>query len=79
MGKRANPAVIGGFIVGAVALCIIGVLLFGRLRLLTDKQSFVLYFDSSVDGLNIGAPVDFQGGADRLGYRHQGTICDRQR
>ena len=61
MGKRANPAVIGGFIVGAVVLCIIGVLLFGRLRLLTDKQSFVLYFDSSVDGLNIGAPVDFQG------------------
>ena len=29
MGKKANPAVIGGFVVGAVALLVVGVLVFG--------------------------------------------------
>jgi len=61
MGKRIKPAAIGGFIVGAVVLIIVGILLFGRLQLLTDKRSFVLYFEGSVKGLNVGAPVDFQG------------------
>jgi phospholipid/cholesterol/gamma-HCH transport system substrate-binding protein len=61
MGKRINPAAIGGFIVGAVLLIIVGILLFGRLQLLTEKGSFVLYFEGSVKGLDVGAPVDFQG------------------
>jgi paraquat-inducible protein B len=61
MGKRANPTLIGAFIVGAVALIIIGLLLFGRGRFFSDTRTFVLYFDGSVKGLNVGAPVDFQG------------------
>ncbi len=61
MGKRANPAMIGAFIVGAVALIVIGLLVFGRGRFFADTQKFVLYFDGSVKGLNVGAPVDFQG------------------
>jgi paraquat-inducible protein B len=61
MGKRANPAVIGAFIVGAVALIVIALLVFGRGHFFTETQQFVLYFDGSVKGLNVGAPVDFQG------------------
>jgi len=61
MGKRANPTVIGAFIVGAVALIVIGLLIFGRGRFFADTRKFVLYFDGSVKGLNVGAPVDFQG------------------
>jgi paraquat-inducible protein B len=61
MGKRANPTVIGAFIVGAVALIVIGLLVFGRGRFFADTRKFVLYFDGSVKGLNVGAPVDFQG------------------
>jgi phospholipid/cholesterol/gamma-HCH transport system substrate-binding protein len=61
MRKRANPAVIGGFVVGAVALIVIGVLLFGRGRFLTERRTYVLYFDDSVEGLSVGAPVTFQG------------------
>jgi paraquat-inducible protein B len=61
MGKRANPTVIGAFIVGAVALIVIGLLVFGRGRFFTETRKFVLYFDGSVKGLNVGAPVDFQG------------------
>ena len=61
MAKRANPSLIGAFIVGAVALIVIGLLIFGRGRFFADTQKFVLYFDGSVKGLNVGAPVDFQG------------------
>jgi paraquat-inducible protein B len=61
MGRRANPTLIGAFIVGAAALIVIGLLVFGRGQFFTEKRTYVLYFDGSVKGLNIGAPVDFQG------------------
>jgi phospholipid/cholesterol/gamma-HCH transport system substrate-binding protein len=61
MRQRTNPAVIGGFVVGAVALIVIGVLLLGRGRFLTEQRTSVLYFDDSVEGLSVGAPVNFQG------------------
>jgi paraquat-inducible protein B len=61
MGKRINPAMIGGFIVGAVVLIIVGMLVFSRGQFLRDKRAFVMYFDESVKGLNVGAPVNFQG------------------
>jgi paraquat-inducible protein B len=61
MGRRANPTVIGAFIIGAVALIVIGLLIFGRSQFFSETRTFVLYFDGSVKGLNIGASVDFQG------------------
>jgi paraquat-inducible protein B len=60
MGRRANPTLIGAFIVGAVALIVIGLLVFGR-GLFSERQTYVMYFDGSVRGLNVGAPVEFQG------------------
>jgi phospholipid/cholesterol/gamma-HCH transport system substrate-binding protein len=59
--KRANPKLIGAFVVGAVALVVIGVLLLGGAKFLTEKRGFVAYFEGSVKGLNIGASVEFQG------------------
>lgn len=61
MGRRANPTVIGAFIIGAVALIVIGLLVLGRGHFFSETRTFVLYFDGSVKGLGIGAPVDFQG------------------
>ena len=61
MGRRANPAVIGAFIIGAVVLIVIGLLIFGRGHFFSETRTFVLYFDGSVRGLNVGATVDFQG------------------
>jgi paraquat-inducible protein B len=60
MRKRANPAVIGGFVVGAVALIVIGVLLLGGGRFLAERRTYVLYFDDSVEGLSVGAPLNFK-------------------
>jgi paraquat-inducible protein B len=59
--NRANPKLIGAFVVGAVAVVVIGVLLLGGAKFLTEKRTFVAYFEGSVKGLNIGGPVEFQG------------------
>jgi paraquat-inducible protein B len=61
MGRKANPALIGAFVVGAVALAVAGVLAFGSGRFFKRTTPFVLYFPGSVDGLAIGAPVKFKG------------------
>ncbi len=61
MSKQANKTVIGGFVVGAVALVVAGVLIFGSGRFLTEKQAYVMYFRGSVKGLNVGAPVVLRG------------------
>ena len=44
-----------------MALVVIGVLLLGGAKFLTEKRTFVAYFEGSVKGLNVGAPVEFQG------------------
>jgi phospholipid/cholesterol/gamma-HCH transport system substrate-binding protein len=59
--NRANPKLIGAFVVGAVALVVVGLLLLGGAEFLTEKRTFVAYFEGSVKGLNVGAPVEFQG------------------
>jgi paraquat-inducible protein B len=52
---------IGAFVLGAVALIVIAILVFGSGRLFRQTREFVLYFDNSVNGLRIGAPVKFKG------------------
>jgi paraquat-inducible protein B len=59
--NRANPKLIGAFVVGAVVLVVVGVLLLGGAEWLTEKRTFVAYFEGSVKGLTVGAPVEFQG------------------
>lgn len=61
MSKQANPKMIGAFVVGAAALILIGLLVFGGGQFLTEKRGFVLFFKGSVAGLNIGAPVNLRG------------------
>jgi paraquat-inducible protein B len=59
--KRANPAVIGGFIVGAVVLAMAGVMMFGSGKLFAGTIKCVMYFDGSIQGLYEGAAVNFRG------------------
>jgi len=61
MGKKANPAVVGGFVVGAVVLAVVAVALFGSGRLLRTTYPYVLFFTGDVNGLNVGAPVKLKG------------------
>ena len=61
MGRKANPVLIGAFVVGAIALGVVGIVVFGSGRLFADTTPFVMYFTGSVDGLNVGSPVKFKG------------------
>ena len=61
MSKQASPALIGGFFIGAVALIVAGVFIFGSGKFFTDTLPFVLYFEGNVNGLQVGAPVRLQG------------------
>jgi paraquat-inducible protein B len=59
--SKASPAVIGGFVIGAIALIVIGLLVFGGVNWFGTRNTYVAYFPGSVKGLQIGAPVDFRG------------------
>jgi paraquat-inducible protein B len=61
MAKQTSKTLIGGFVVGAVALIVAGVLIFGSGKFFQESNKYVLYFSGSLKGLNVGAPVLFQG------------------
>src|SRR5210317_1180199 len=61
MAKQANTTMIGGFVVVAVFILAASVVILGSGKLFQRTESFVLYFDSSIKGLNVGSPVLLQG------------------
>ena len=61
MSKKANPTVIGIFVMGALVLVLAGIVFIGSIQFLSHKEKFILYFDESVNGLEVGAPVKFKG------------------
>ena len=61
MSRQASKTLIGGFVVGAVALAVAGILVFGSGRFLKQTFRFVTYFEGSVKGLKIGSSVVFRG------------------
>jgi paraquat-inducible protein B len=61
VSERANPTLIGAFLLGAIALVITGLMVFGGGQFFTEKMTYVAYFPETVSGLNDGAPVNFRG------------------
>ncbi len=61
MTKKANPKLIGAFVLGAVALLAAGLMIFGSGRFFQPRRNYVLFFQADVKGLNIGAPVTLKG------------------
>lgn len=61
MSRRANPVVIGGFVIGAVVLLVVGIMAFGSGVLFRNTTTYVMYFGGDVSGLRVGAPVTFRG------------------
>jgi paraquat-inducible protein B len=61
MAKQANRMMIGGFVVIAVAILAISAVIFGSGDFFKKKNFYVLFFDGSVKGLDVGAPVLFRG------------------
>ena len=61
MTKKANPKLIGAFVVGAVALTFIAVAIFGSGKFFKERHRYVLFFPGSLKGLTVGAPVTLEG------------------
>jgi paraquat-inducible protein B len=61
MSKQANKTAIGAFVVVALALGVAAIVVFGSGKFFVKKEEYVAYFQGSVKGLNVGAPVVFRG------------------
>lgn len=61
MAKQSFKTAVGAFVIGGLTLLVAGIILLGGGRMFSDDIEYVLYFDGSVSGLNIGAPVVFRG------------------
>jgi paraquat-inducible protein B len=59
--RRANKTKIGIFVVGAVTLLVAAILIFGSGALFSKSDKYIVFFDGSVKGLSVGAPVIFRG------------------
>ena len=60
MSRRANPTVIGAFVLGAAAIAVLAVIVLGGGRFFQRSVTFVMAF-SEVSGLSVGAPVMVKG------------------
>jgi len=61
LSRKANPKLIGGFVLGAIGILVVGLLTFGSGKVFQETRPGVMFFTESVAGLNAGAPVTFQG------------------
>ncbi len=61
MSKPANKTLIGIFVAGAVALAVVAVVVLGSGKFFKPTLKYVMFFDGSVKGLSVGAPVVFRG------------------
>jgi paraquat-inducible protein B len=61
MKTRISPTLIGVFVIGALAILVVAVVGLGSGKWFRKTYEFVLYFQGSVNGLNVGAPVKYKG------------------
>ncbi len=61
MRNKANPALLGAFVVGGVLLLLAGLIAAAGASLFTRRDRVVMLFDGSTYGLQVGAPVVFRG------------------
>ncbi len=58
---KRNALLVGGFVVAALILIVAGLVTLGGADLFAKRQKAVVYFQGSVRGLYVGAPVTFRG------------------
>ena len=61
MSRPVSRSLIGSFVLGSVVLLVAAVVLFGSRTWFTKVDRNVLFFQGSVKGLRVGAPVMFRG------------------
>jgi paraquat-inducible protein B len=61
MPNRSHATAIGVFVIGAMAIVVAAIVTLGSGRLFRETATWVCYFDGSVEGLELGAPVKARG------------------
>jgi len=61
MSRKANPTLIGAFVLGALALTVVTTLLLAGGSWFGERHQHVMYFEGAAQGLQVGAPVMFLG------------------
>ena len=61
MSRTVNPVAVGAFVVGTLLLALFLAIFFGGGSWWSARERFVLIYDSSIKGLNVGAPVTIKG------------------
>jgi paraquat-inducible protein B len=58
---KVSPAVVGLFVLGAFVLGLVALFSFGGINFFSRPERFVVYFDESIHGLDLGSPVKLRG------------------
>jgi paraquat-inducible protein B len=61
LSRKTHSTLIGGFVLGALGLALAAIFLLAGGDLWQKKTRYVMYFEGSVYGLKVGAPVVFRG------------------
>ncbi|HEX3035976.1 MAG TPA: MlaD family protein [Thermodesulfobacteriota bacterium] len=61
MSRKASYFKIGVFVIVGFVIVVIGIVVFGAGKFFREKATIETYFDQSVQGLEVGAPLKFQG------------------
>lgn len=61
MSRSANPIAVGAFVLGMLVLAFLLVLFFTGSSWFSKRDHYTLVYDTSIKGLNIGAPVTLKG------------------
>ena len=61
MAKQVSKTVIGVFVVSSIAMLIAGVIIFGSGEMFKKTVKYVMFFEDSIKGLSVGAPVIWHG------------------
>jgi paraquat-inducible protein B len=61
MSTKANPAIIGGFVILAIIIAVAGIVGLGSGRFFKESTQYIVYFDGDLSGLDVGAPVTYRG------------------
>lgn len=61
MKTKVSPTIVGAFVIGAMVLGVVALFAFGGINFFAKPQRFVVFFDESVHGLDLGSQVKLRG------------------
>ena len=61
MNRLTHPKIIGAFVTASIVVCVALIMFFGSARIFSQSIHYILFFENSVNGLNVGSLVKYKG------------------